>query len=527
MPVYEIKQWNGGLSDYDDKGLPGSFKFGSNLEQRKDVDSLSCNQALTDEGINQGSRSPSASTSPSASPSRSPSPSASRSLSPTPSPSASSSPSFSPSRSPSTTPSSSPSPSPSASGAITSIFYDLIRTFVKAQDGYTYGFGSTGYIYRRDADGFWQRLYKDADGAIKGAAEWYAANGKVYLFWATDKKVKKKELPGLSNWNDVTEVATNLNSADWHTMRECGGSLIICNGPVLALVGYDQSYTNEALNLIPGNISKTLVERNGRTIVGTFRSDDPTSGINGAIDAEVPLAQIGSDGELYFADMQDTIPVKRFPGGGKVNPGGVCNRVGQSNFFEWEQNALNWIDKQSVGNLALFAVYDADVGKGGIYSYGRKNKNKPMIMNLEYQIDADELGAVIHTDGTTLVSYRDGSDFGVKAVDADNKAEATYQGIDFRAPVKKPIDITRWMQAEVFMKPLPVNSWVEFWYKVNKTGDYVRALTGAGDSVFSTALAKKALFRMEVEGEIFEPQLVLHPSANATPEIHRLRIYFN
>jgi hypothetical protein len=113
------------------------------------------------------------------------------------------------------------------------------------------------------------------------------------------------------------------------------------------------------------------VERNGRSIFGTIRASD-SIGINGAIESEVSLVQVGEDGEIYLANGIDTIPTKVFPGGGQVNPGGVCSLVDQVNFFEWEQDALSWIDKQTVGNLSLWAVYNATTGKGGIYSYGRK-----------------------------------------------------------------------------------------------------------------------------------------------------------
>ena len=345
--------------------------------------------------------------------------------------------------------------------------------------------------------------------------------------WAVDKKLKRKSMPGLSNWNDVETQAQNLNSASYHTMREAGGSLIIANLSWLALVGYDQSYTNEALNLIPGNVAKTLVERNGRTIIGTYKSNNPTKGINAAIDAEVPLAQVGDDGELFFADMQSTTPVTRFPGGGKVNPGGVCNQVDQVNFFEWEQNALNFIDKQSVGNMSVWAVYDAEEGKGGLYSHGRKRKNRPMILNCDYQFDADELGACISIGGITYVSYREGSDFGVKVLDVNNKAEAVYEGLDFRAPVKTVLEVTKWGLAEIYMKPLPAGCWIEFWYRINKTGDFVQARVAEGGAGrWTSEGSKKVIFRVQGEGEIFEPKLVIHPSGNETPEIHRMRIYF-
>jgi hypothetical protein len=525
MGIYEIKSFRGALSDWEDKGIPGAFKFGTNLDIRKQIDSLSCDQDYIDEGI-LSSSSPSLSVSPSASVSATPSSSRSASSSATPSPSSSVSPSPSPTPSASVSPSSSKSPSPSASGGLTTVFEGLIRTFVKGSDGYIYGFDNTGCIYRRDGSAFWQRVYKSADGEIKGAEEKPSDSGKTYLYFATDTKLFRKELPGLSNWNDVETVAQNLRSVDWHTMKQVAGSLMICNGEYLGMVGYDDSYTNEALDLIPGNIVKTLVERNGRVIIGTVKKNDPSRGVNGAIDAEVPLAQVG-DGELHFANMSDTMPIKKFPGNGKVNPSGFCNEVEQVNFFEWDQDSLSWIDKQSVGNLALFAVYNAESGKGGIYSYGRKNKNHPMVMNLDYQFDADELGAITNIEGTTLVSYRDGTDFGVKATNPNLKATATYEGLDFRAPVKNPANITTWKYAEVYCDPLVKWTSILFWYRVDKNGLFLQAKMENGSGSFDAPGEKKGVFLIQAEGEIFEPKVTLIPTVNTSPQVHRIRIYFD
>lgn len=537
MAMYEVQSYSGGLSDYTDKGIRGSFKFGANLSLRRVIDSLTCGQALVDEGLVEYSQSPSSSTSPSLSVSRSISPSPSPSPSPTTGVSASPSttPSVSVSLSPSATPSRSisPSPSPSDGGNVTTIFQDLIRFFVKCTDGFTYGFGSTGYVYRRDDSSGWIRVYKDPDGEIKGAAEWSSITGETFIYWATATKLHRKRIPGLSNWNDVdqggtgTWPKTDLLNTTWHTMRECGGSLIIANGPYLALVGYDQSYTREALDLIPGNLATTIVERNGRTIVGTSRVSDPSKSINAAIDCEVPLAQVGDEGQIYFANMTDSIPVKQFPGGGKCNPGGVCNSLEPVTFFEWEQTALSWIDKQDVGNLALFGVYNATTGKNGVYSYGRTDKNKPFILNLDYELQVDEIGALVVVDGQLLISYRDGSDFGVKAVDSTTKATGIYEGLDFRAPAKIPAKITVWSQVELYMKALPAGTSVEYYYKMDRNGDYVRARTLDGELLFDKTGGDKAIFSIAADGEIFEHKIVLNPSFNVAPDIYRERVFFN
>lgn len=542
--IYEISSFRGGLSDYEDKGIQGAFKFGSNLDIRKEKDSLSSGQTLSDIGVvfqsASPSVSPSVSTSPSASSSVSISPSTSPSVSVSPShaspssstsPSVSSSPSVSLSRSASVSPSISVSPSVSLTpGSRT--FTDLVHFFVKCSDGNTYGFGNTGKIYKITPE-FVCTVVANIGQEIVGAIEKPSSSGNSYLLFATRTQLHIKKIPGLSNWNDIdspTDLAgwpkTNLTSADWHTMREVGGDIFIANGSTLAFVGYDDSYTNNALDLIPGNTAKTIVERNGRAIIGTFRASDPDKGINSSIDTEVPLAQVGDNGEIYFANMSDSIPVKRIPGGGKSNPGGIANQVDQVNFFEWEVNALSWIDKQSVGNMALLGMYGGDTGKGGVYSYGRKNKNHPFVLNMEHLLDVTEIGAIESSNGITYASYRDGSSYGVKVTDNTLKATGTYEGLDFKAPVKMPVNITVWSVAELYMAPLPTGCSVEFWYRVNKNGSFVQAKVADGSTSFSTTGGKKAVFSISAEGEIFEPKVVLNPYLNTTPEIYRIRTYF-
>ena len=131
--VYQISSFRGGISDYDDKGLAGAFKFGYGLDIRKVKDSLSCQQALIEEGLTNLTPSASQSPSGSASPSGSQSPSISASSSPSfsRSSSASQSPSGSQSPSRSASPSSSVSGSPSPSAGLTTVFNDLIRSFVR------------------------------------------------------------------------------------------------------------------------------------------------------------------------------------------------------------------------------------------------------------------------------------------------------------------------------------------------------------------------------------------------------------
>lgn len=533
MQTLEIKSFEGGISSFTDRGIRGAFKFASNIDIRKTVDTLSCGQAMKEEGLLDisHSSSPSLSQSPSLSPSSSASLSHSPSLSNSPSrsPSASTSRSASKSLSPSASasPSSSVSPSLSPSAGLNNVYVDLVLFWVKATDGNTYGFGNAGNIYRRYANGFTRNIYKDPNGSIKGAVEKPSDSGATYLQWATDTAVKQKPLPGSATWNDVTTIADNLTGADWHTMKQIGGANYIANGSKLAVVGYDDSWTNEALDIIPGNVIKTLIERNGRAVVGTYKAGYPNKGVNGMLDSEVPLSQIGDNGELFFANFTDSMPVKRFPGGGKVNPDGVANLIDQIEIFDWVFGADSWVDKQTMGNMSMWGVFGGDSGKNGIYFYGRENKEQPFTMNLEYEMDVDEIGAIVSVDGLVVASYRDGSDFGVRVVDLENKATGIWEGLEFRAPTKKAEKITLFNYVEIFMDALPSGCSVKFYYQKNKSGTWIQARTADGNTAFNSTGGKKAVFRIGEEMDIYEPRIVITPSANETPEIFRLRTYFS
>lgn len=532
MPVLEHKSFEGGLSSFNDRGVRGAFKFAKNIDIRKANDTLSCGQALKEEGLfdfshsSSASVSQSASQSPSSSASSSPSPSNSPSKSASPSSSASRSASKSQSPSPSASPSSSVSPSLSPSAGLNNVYIDLVIAWVKASDGNTYGFGNTGAIYRRYDDGYTRQVYKDADGQIKGAVEKPSSSGQTYLQWATDTSVKQKPLPGASDWSDVTEIADNLTGTDWHTMKQVGGANYIANGSKLALVGYDDSYTNEALDVIPGRYIKTIIERNGRAVAGTYPAGYPNKGVNGAIDCEVPLMQIGDDGELFFSNFSDTMPVKRFPGGGRVNPYGVANEIQEIEIFDWVFGADSWIDRQTLGNMSLWGVFGGDSGKNGIYTYGRRNKEQPFTMNLEYEMDVDEIGAVINVNGVTLASYRDGDDFGVRVVDLENKEEGVWESLEFRTPVKNPEKPTLFKKVEIFMDSLPAGCKVYFYYQKNKSGTWVQCMTADGLDAFTIANSRKATFRIGEEMDIYEARVLMIPNGNETPEIFRIRTYF-
>ena len=461
MNSYTIRSFRGGISDEESRGIKGSFKFGQALDIHKKLDSLSCQQAMKKE-----------------------------------------------------------------SGTIVT---DLILFMVPASDGNSYHFGDSGKIYKRTSAGVWSLVYTDANGKIKGAFEY---NG--YLYWATNTNLARKPIPGASDWSDINNVWQTLNAADWHTIIAGpatagvqGGDLFICNGDKVAMVDSTSAFTSEAVKLTPDVRAKTLIDNDEWLIIGTTKADDaeegylfawnvlvmnwkkrkriPAKGINALIIAENMYVQAGIDGEIFFSDLVNQLPIIAFPGGGQVNPGGVTTK----------------------GNLAVFGVYGSDYC--GVYSFGRTKKNRVFALNLDYILSSGkltgiEIGAVKMVGSDLLVSWKDGDTYGVDVVDSSNKATGIYESLDFddNAPsIKKTFE-----NIKIVMKPLPTGCSIKAKFRINKKGDWIAAKLGDGTETFNTINESEAIFNTGEDGEIYEVRIELYSNGNNTPEIISINNHF-
>ncbi len=480
----------GGQSDYEEKGIAGSFKAGRGLDIRKQKDTISCQQTLKDD---------------------------------------------------------------LAPGTFDAACYFV----VPSSDGNTYFFLYNGKIYRRNSSGTYSLVYTDTNesGHIVGATEWYDVSGWTYMIWATPTRLNIKKLIGPSYtpsepWTDVNVASTgswpktDLTSTTWHTMAMANGVLQICNKNVMAIVGYDLSYSNNGVALIPGNVAKCVVERSKYGVIGCTRSDskDETSlfnwdgigahwndkeilkvgGLNSMIDTEIGLAQVGTNGLFYISDFTSPMPWRQIRGGGQSDPDGVASYKGMALFGIFgNTNSIN-------------GVY-----ANGIYTVGRINKNAPIVLNLEYQLTCDEIYSVKVIGTDILCVYKNGSNYGVKIVDTANKATGVYQSLDFVAPMgtrRYPIPLGRqvnWVKIDIQTSPLPANCGVECWYKWDKntTGGtnsdgWYQANTSGSVTQFTGTGKQNASFFVGQKGRTLEVMFVLTPSGNNAPEINEYDAYF-
>lgn len=493
---YHLKTFIGGFSDYQDKGIAGSFKCGANLSIRDQEDSITAGQALKDD---------------------------------------------------------------LAVGTMAAPAYFV----VPSSDGNTYFFCYDGKIYSRHSDATYHLVYTDTNeaGHIIGAGEWYDDQGWTYVLWATPTRLNIKKLlgPAYSNveaWNDVNVASTgswpktNLTSTTWHTMAMANGTFQICNGNVMAFVGYDLSYTNNALALIPGNLAKCIVERSKYGIIGCTRADnkDETAlfswdgiglhwndkqimkwgGLNSMIDTEIAIAQIGTDGQFYVSDFTSPMPFRKIRGGGRTDPDGVAAYHGMALFGIWGNT--NYIHGTMLAN--------------GVYTLGRVNKNAPIVLNLEYQLTCDEITSVKVVGTDILIAYKLNGAYGVKIVDKLNKATGIYQSLDLDIPMgtrRYTVPMGRvggWDKVDLQLRPLPAGTAIEVWYKYDKrdTGGlyndgWIQANTDPGNTAGGTQLvttgSQNAVFYVGEKARTLEVMVKVIPNGNETPDLHELNVYFS
>ena len=473
MNSYVIKNFRGGISDESDKGIAGSYKHSHSLDIHSRDDSLKCGS--------------------------------------------------------------------SAVVANETLITDLIQFFVPAADGSTYAFGSAGSIYARTGDtddGAWNFAYNDENGEIRGAGEWEGSDGVRYMYWSTATSVARrdmstgaKDLPWI---NAMQDYKTTLEDVDWHTMNIAAGQLNIANGNDLASIDYSGGFTASDLDIIPGNLIKCLEERDDFIILGSERSDEseeghlwswiltaqswvqkkriPAKGVNALLTTELMLAQAGANGELFYSDFANQVPLCAIPGGGQVNPGGA--------------SILN--------DIAVFGFYKGTYP--GIWSYGRRMKNRPYALNYEYRLaktvagsSVTEIGAVAVVNGDLLASWKTKDEstlsYGVDQVSSTTKATAIYEGLEFDGGsphLNKTID-----HIALIMSPLPTGCSVSAKFKLDKESDWRYAVLGGESTTFSSTGETVAIFNLTKPGRIYEVGCELNPSGANSPEIQAIVSYIS
>lgn len=406
---------------------------------------------------------------------------------------------------------------------------DLILTLFRGSDGAMYGFGDTGCIYRKPSGGTWSKVYTDTDGKITGAIEYENNDGSEnyprYIYWATQTKLKRIKLDDAGGtWSPTTVGTFEVGEdGDYHTMRVAAGWLMVADGDRVAIVDREDAFNNQALRIATGNKIKALLDKDEQLIMGTqddtldgwlfvwnrldeaWRSKTPVQdkevNMMGFLEGGV-FVQVGREGTIKYWNFSNSNPLKEIPGAERGYPGAVEIYKGMTHI------GING-------------------EKGGVYSLGRKDKNEPLALNLEYipshGNQEGEIGA-LGKDGSDLyVSWKNGGEYGIDKVDKETKANGTYESLEFDN--KRPETTKKVSNIKIVSKPIPAGCEVKVYYRTNRLDGWVdvemqdgRGSMGEGDTV--------GIFNAEAEGESYEVKVELISSGNNSPEVYSINNLF-
>lgn len=349
---------------------------------------------------------------------------------------------------------------------------DLAKSMVSCSDGNTYLFGSTnGKIWKRTSGGVYTLEATNANGGTINAIEF---NGYIYYF--TNTKVGRWEIGSAwSTRNDSYATFTN-GDATYHPACVLNLKLYIGDKNYVAQISESHTFTANALDLESNQRISCLGGWRNQLLIGTFISsnqaksrlfrwttwsdswsdDDevPEVGVNAILPLDnTVVVQCGVKGNLYYYDGSALQPFKKVPGVWSSDKRAITHL-----------NATALFPTQS--GVSLFAVSNQNNNPclQGVYSLGGYASNYPKVLSLDYVISersggnfvtsSIEIGAILIIGDDMLVSWENGSSYGVDKLDWSNKLSGAYLEtlvVNYnRGQLKNGV-------VEIFYRDLPAN----------------------------------------------------------------------
>lgn len=396
---------------------------------------------------------------------------------------------------------------------------DLIIKLIPITSTKSYGFGDAGNVYKIVNETV-TKIYTDPNGEILDANYFYG-----YLYWTTSGKLGRC-IETSSDWNtDASPNWKTLNSCSYHPIFVAPKSDLMCigNDRYIATLSATEVWNNQALDLFYGWTAKCLTLINPKLLIG---------------------AKDHKKAEMFDWDLSSESydPVEGWEERDII---AFLRAVGSTYIFTpetlyWFREGLVDVAKELPSEVKHGAI---DIWKrkilfgatNGVHSYHKKNKNYPLALNLEYtpspitiaNFDSKsiEIGAILGRGDDLLVSWKDGSTYGLDNIDPNNKADAVYEGLSFDAD--RPFEDKLFKIIKIKTKPLPSGCSVKVKYRMDETTSWVDTKMAENDAEsFADAGETKAIFQIEGQGEIYEVRVELYANGNDTPEIVSINSYF-
>jgi hypothetical protein len=313
-----------------------------------------------------------------------------------------------------------------ASGVIA----DWIMDWVTIQaTGDVIAFGDTGKIYRQTAGtGDFALAYTDSSN--RKITDAYEYNGK--LVWATQSNLHYILVANIdATWStDVVEnwkTFTNGNTT-YHPMLEVYNNLLIGDGKHVAQLDALGVFTGNKLPIFGdeqvvkltfnGSVIKVYSQRTANVDYGRSYLWNGTSG---SYQEFLPWpGAIHSAGSLHNLDyvLAGRIPTLYASNGYNIQPLTQLPGFARGSSGTFNHNAMTAVD-----STILFGSVNGGTNtlNRGIWSFGRKNKDYPQVLNNEYSTSngsaSDLIGAVHVSNGKVYMGWKNGTTYGIDVTD--------------------------------------------------------------------------------------------------------------
>jgi hypothetical protein len=366
--VYTIQSFRGGISDENDKGIRGSFKFGYGLDIRGRDDVLQCGQALVKE----------------------------------------------------------------SASVVTDLILFIIpcsngKAYGFGDAGCIYERSGTTWVKRyTDANG----AIKGADewnGYLYWACDTEISRIPIASIptatWTTEVEHDWNTTLTAATWHTMIKATGNLLIANDQYLAMIDYSTpAVFSAAALDLIpgNLAKCFEEDGDYVIVGSTKE------GNDEQGHLWTWEPTAlnwvqkkklaskGVNALITTELMLAQCGIDGEVYFSDMASKVPVFVFPDGGSAGPGGVCAK---------KALALFGISGNSSAKCGVYSYGRSK--KNYPFALNLDYVPSPAILTTIV------IGAVQMVNGTLLVAWQNSTTYGVDALSVSTKASGVYESLEW------------------------------------------------------------------------------------------------
>lgn len=326
----------------------------------------------------------------------------------------------------------------------------LCKVSLTVSSGETFWFSySDGKIWRRSTAGDWLLVHTTTPAA-GGAGCFGAMEYDGFIYWATESRLHRIPIANIAtaaNWtaNATEDWATFANTdSAFHPMVRMFNALYIGDAHYVAKVsGATGAHAFEdgstILNLRSPNRIKTMTDYGIDILIGTFihanvnscevlrwdaESETPTSrdqinenGINAFIrDDNYVYVQAGRAGSIYYYDGELLLPYKIIPG-------------------DWSPTKTAYVNPNSSATFQKKPIFGlSNIANNpclqGVYMLGSYSKDYNRVLDLSFPVSAGlsgiEIGSILVVGSDLIVSWYDGSNYGVDKLNWGAKYASAY-----------------------------------------------------------------------------------------------------